>query len=120
MVVVHLAACVVVVVHLAACVAAATRVGAFPWLEVVVEVALDHRNLVGDDETGEVVAAAYLEEEGIACVVEPLSRVVVVAAEMAKMVAEFGRLVEVVVVVDGGLGSGQVACRHWQTNVVDR
>lgn len=45
---------------------------------------------------------------------EPLSRVVVDAAEVAKMVvAEFGRLVGVVVVVlDGGLGWKQVACRH--------
>lgn len=45
---------------------------------------------------------------------EQLSRVAVDAAEVAKMVvAEFGRLVEVVaVVLDGVLGSKQVACRH--------
>lgn len=96
-----------VVVHLAACVAGATHVGAFPWLEVVV-VALDRRNLVGDEETGEVVAAAFLEEDDTASAwaVEQLSRVVVDAAEVAKMVvAEFGRLVEVVaVVLDGVLG----------------
>lgn len=42
----------VVVVHFAACVAAATLVGFIPWLEVV---ALDHQNLVGNDETGEMV-----------------------------------------------------------------
>ena len=108
-----------VVVHLAACVAGATHVGAFPWLEVVV-VALDRRNLVGDEETGEVVAAAFLEEDDTASAwaVEQLSRVVVDAAEIAKIVAEFGRLVEVVVeVLDEDLGSEQVACRHWQTDV---
>ena len=54
-----------VVVHLAACVAGATHVGAFPWLEVVV-VVLDRRNLVGDEETGEVVAAAFLEDDDTA------------------------------------------------------
>lgn len=99
-----------VVVHLAAaCVAAAIlHVGAFPWL-VEVAAASDHRNLVGGLDT-EVVAAAYLEADGIAWAVG-LSRVVVVA-EMARMVAEFDILVEVVVVVDGRPGSGQVACRH--------
>lgn len=56
----HLAACVgAVVVHLAACAAAAIHVGAFPWLELVVVVALDRRNLVVDEETVEVVAAAF-------------------------------------------------------------
>lgn len=49
---------------------AACVFGGFPWLEVVVVVT-----------------------------VEPLSRVFVDAAEVAKMVAKFGRLVEVVVVV---------------------
>ena len=49
---------------------------------------------------------------------EQLSRVVIDAAEIAKIVAEFGRLVEVVVeVLDEDLGSEQVACRHWQTDV---
>ena len=45
--------------------------------------------------------------------------VVVDAAEVAKMVAKFGRLVEVVVaVLDVGLGSELVAYRHWQTDAV--
>lgn len=99
---------VVVVVHLAAaCVAVAIlHVGAFPWLEVVAA-ASDHRNLVGDLGTEEVVAEAYLEAAGIAWAV---GQSPVVVAEMARMMAEFDILVEVVVVVDGGQGSGQVAC----------
>jgi|APAra0007618407_1042631.scaffolds.fasta_scaffold08034_2 hypothetical protein len=99
---------VVVVVHLAAaCVAVAIlHVGAFPWLEVVAA-ASDHRNLVGDLETEEVVAEAYPEVDGIAWVVGPCC---VVVAEMARMVAEFDILVEEVVVVDGERESGQVAC----------
>lgn len=110
---------VAVVVHLAACVAGATHVGSFPWLEEVVVVALDRQNLVGDEETGEVVAVACLEEDDTAWAVEPLSRAVVDEAEIAKMVAEFGRLVEeVVAVLDEDPGSEQVACRHWQTDVV--
>ncbi|KAL0677299.1 hypothetical protein Bca4012_005280 [Brassica carinata] len=58
-------------------------------------------------------------QDGIAWAVEPLSRVVVDGAEVAKMVAKIGRLVEVVVVVlDVGLGSELVAYRHWQTDAV--
>jgi len=44
----------------------ANHVGAFPWLDMVVA-ASDNQNLVGDEETEEVVVAtAYLEADGTA------------------------------------------------------
>ncbi|CAN8270900.1 unnamed protein product [Cochlearia groenlandica] len=68
-------------------VAVSNHAGAFPWLEVV----LNHRSLVSDDEIVEevvVVAVAYPVEDGIAWEVEPLSRVVVMVAEMVVEVVE--------------------------------
>ncbi|CAG7871805.1 unnamed protein product [Brassica rapa] len=114
---------VAVVVHLVACVAALIHVGEFPWLEVVV--ALDHRSFVGEEETGRwwrpmLHRDGYGTDTGRNCMGCGTAKPVVVdAAEVAKMVAKFGRLVEVVVaVLDVGLGSELVAYRHWQTDAV--